>query len=73
MQLHAIHELVDDLYNNDNDNVASESEELNQQTFDNFSYMSEVQKVSPVWKQPRLCLPRWNTNLPIENGKIISL
>ena len=73
MQLHAIHELVDDLYNNDNDDVASEAEELNQRTFDNFSYMNEVQKVSLVQKQPRLSLQRWNTNLPIENGKIILL
>ena len=73
MQLPAIHELVDDLYNNDNDNVASESEELNQQTFDNFTYMNNVQNISPVRKQPRLSLPRWNTNLPIENGKIILL
>ena len=72
MQLHDIHELVDDLFNNNNEDVTFDVDELNQQTFNTFGNTNLLQENLLVRKQPRVTLPRWNTPLQVEKGKSIS-
>ena len=42
-----------------------------QQGFNRLSNVSEIQKVSLVQKQPRVSLPKWNTNHLQGEGKIV--
>ena len=70
MTLNQIHEMVDELYNNDNEYSCTNYEESSQQGFNQLSNVSKIQKVLSVRKQPRVILPNWKINhLQVEGKK----
>ena len=71
MTLTQIHEMVDELYYNDNKYSSIDHEEYSQQGFNQLSNVSKIQKGSLVQKQPRVSLPKWNTNHLQGEGKIV--
>ena len=71
MTLTQIHEMVDELHYNDTKYSCIDHEESSQQGFNWFGNVSEIQKVLSVQKQPRVILPKWNTNHLQGEGKIV--
>ena len=71
MTLTQIHEMVDELYYNDNKDSCIDHEEFSQQGFNQFSNVSKIQKLLLVRKQPHVSLPKWNTNHLQGEGKIV--
>ena len=71
MTLTQIHEMVDELYYNDNKDSCINHEEFSQQGFNQFNNVSKIQKGMLVRKQPRVNLPKWNTNHLQGEGKIV--